>query len=108
RLWRRDEGAGAPQRGRDLPGAPAARRGRAVSSPRRARILVAEDNASLRRGIVRALRERWSEVDEAADGGRARERLTDRGVEPYDVVVTDLRLPGADGVEVLRTARSRD
>jgi two-component system response regulator HydG len=79
-----------------------------VSEPRRARILVVEDNASLRRGIVRALRERWSDVDEAADGSRARERLADRGVEPYDVVVTDLRLPGADGVEVLRAARSRD
>ncbi len=79
-----------------------------MSGPRAARILVAEDNASLRRGIVRALRERWSEVDEAADGSRARERLSDRGVEPYDVVVTDLRLPGADGVEVLRAARARD
>jgi DNA-binding NtrC family response regulator len=78
-----------------------------VSGPRRARILVVEDNASLRRGIVRALRDRWSEVDEVADGDRARERLADRGVEPFDVVVTDQRLPGADGVDVLRAARSR-
>jgi two-component system response regulator HydG len=77
-------------------------------STRRARILVVEDNASLRRGVVRALRERWSEVDEVADGARARERLLDRGVEPYDVVVTDQRLPGADGVEVLRAARRRE
>jgi len=77
-------------------------------STRRARILVVEDNASLRRGVVRALRERWSDVDEAADGARARERLLDRGVEPYDVVVTDQRLPGADGVEVLRAARRRE
>ncbi|HEX2485544.1 MAG TPA: sigma-54 dependent transcriptional regulator [Myxococcota bacterium] len=77
-------------------------------SARRARILVVEDNASLRRGVVRALRERFSEVDDVADGARARERLLDRGVEPYDVVVTDQRLPGADGVEVLRAARRRD
>jgi two-component system response regulator HydG len=79
-----------------------------VSAPRRARVLVVEDNASLRRGIARALRERWSDVEEAADGERARERLADRGVEAYDVVVTDLRLPGADGTEVLRAARARD
>ena len=79
-----------------------------MSGTRRARILVVEDNASLRRGIARALRERWSEVDELADGEKARERLAERGVEAYDVVVTDLRLPGADGVEVLRAARSRD
>jgi DNA-binding NtrC family response regulator len=77
-------------------------------SPRPGRILVVEDNASLRRGVVRALRERWTEVDEVADGARARERLLDRGVEPYDVVVTDQRLPGADGVEVLRAARRRE
>jgi two-component system response regulator HydG len=79
-----------------------------VSAPRRARILVVEDNASLRRGVARALRERWSDVEEVADGDRARERLSDRGVEAYDVVVTDLRLPGADGVQVLRAARGRD
>jgi two-component system response regulator HydG len=79
-----------------------------VSAPRRARILVVEDNASLRGGVARALRERWSEVDELADGARARERVAERGVEPYDVVVTDLRLPGADGVEVLKAARQRD
>jgi DNA-binding NtrC family response regulator len=78
-----------------------------VSAPRRARLLVVEDNASLRRGVSRALRERWSEVEELADGAEARERLADRGVEPFDVVVTDHRLPGADGVEVLRAARSR-
>ena len=78
-----------------------------MTAIRRARVLVVEDNASLRRGVSRALRERWSDVEEASDGERARERLADRGVEPFDVVVTDLRLPGADGVDVLRAARSR-
>ncbi|HVH07968.1 MAG TPA: sigma-54 dependent transcriptional regulator [Myxococcota bacterium] len=78
-----------------------------MTAVRRARVLVVEDNASLRLGVTRALRERWSEVEELGDGGRARERLADRGVEPFDVVVTDLRLPGADGVDVLRAARAR-
>jgi len=72
------------------------------------RILVVEDNASLRRGIARALGERFGEVDQASGGDEALERLRDRGVEPYDVVVTDLRLPGASGIDVLRTARERD
>ena len=82
-----------------------------MTAPRaivRARVLVVEDGDALRRGIARALREGFAEVDEEASGERAIERLSDRTGEPYDVVVTDLRLPGADGIEVLRAARDRD
>ena len=79
-----------------------------MTAPRAGRILVVEDNEALRGGIVRALREAWSEVDEEPSGDRASERLRDRAALAYDVVVTDLRLPGCDGVEVLRAARDRD
>jgi DNA-binding NtrC family response regulator len=72
------------------------------------RILLVEDNASLRRGIAQALGDSFGTVDQASRGDEAVERLRDRGVEPYDVVVTDLRLPGASGIDVLRTARGRD
>jgi DNA-binding NtrC family response regulator len=73
-----------------------------------ARILVVEDNDTLRGGIALALRESWSDVDEVATGTAAVERLSDPAVTPYDVVLTDLRLPGADGIEVLEAARARD
>jgi DNA-binding NtrC family response regulator len=72
------------------------------------RILLVEDNASLRRGVARALDERFGEVDQVSNGAEAVERLRDPGVEAYDVVVTDLRLPGASGIDVLQTARERD
>jgi two-component system response regulator HydG len=75
---------------------------------RAARILVVEDNDALRRGIALALRDTWNPVDEVARGDRAIDRLRDPATQPYDVVVTDLRLPGADGVAVLRAARERD
>jgi DNA-binding NtrC family response regulator len=77
-------------------------------APRAGRILVVEDGDALRRGIVTALREGWSEVDEEANGERAVARLRDAATLPYDVVVTDLRLAGADGLQVLRAARERD
>jgi two-component system response regulator HydG len=77
-------------------------------SGRGARVLLAEDNEALRRGMVLALGEAGHRVDEAADGRRAVELLGDASVEPYDVVLTDLRLPGADGLAVLRAARARD
>jgi DNA-binding NtrC family response regulator len=73
-----------------------------------ARILVVEDGDALRRGIVSALLEAWGEVDAEADGAEAVERLSDPSVPAYDVVVTDLRLPGADGLAVLGAARERD
>jgi DNA-binding NtrC family response regulator len=74
----------------------------------KARILLVEDNASLRRGVARALSLRFGSVDEESRGDRAAERLSDPGVEPYDIVVTDLRLPGADGLAVLEAAQRRE
>jgi DNA-binding NtrC family response regulator len=73
-----------------------------------ARILVVEDDAALRRALARALRDAWDEVHEASSGDAALALLRDGAVEPFDVVLTDVRLPGASGLEVLRAARERD
>jgi DNA-binding NtrC family response regulator len=72
------------------------------------RFLVVEDNDTLRRGIARALADGFGAVEEAASGDAAIAKLRDAGVAPFDVVVTDLRLPGAGGVDVLDAARARD
>jgi len=72
-----------------------------------ARILVAEDNGALRSAIVTALRACGGEVEDFSDGGHATRRLEDRSLERFDVVLTDLRLPGADGLAVLRAAQLR-
>ena len=76
----------------------------AASEPR---ILVVEDNDALRRGIALALGERFGEVHEEGRGDSAVAHLADGKAPIYDVVVTDLRLPGEDGLAVLRAARSR-
>jgi DNA-binding NtrC family response regulator len=64
-----------------------------------AKILVADDEQNLRRVLVALLRRHGHEVIQAATGLEAIERLAD-----VDVVITDLRMPGADGMDVLRTA----
>src|SRR3569623_1438858 len=64
-----------------------------------AKILVADDEQNLRRVLVALLRRDGHEVVQAASGLEAIDRLAD-----VDVVITDLRMPGADGMEVLRTA----
>src|SRR5213593_501715 len=67
------------------------------------RILVADDHDALRRGLVRGLTEAGHEVEEASNGNAAIERLTD---SYFDVVLSDLKMGGSDGLDVLRAARS--
>jgi two-component system response regulator AtoC len=67
------------------------------------RILVADDHDSLRRGIARALSEAKHEVDEAPNGNVAIERLHEG---QYDVILSDLKMGGSDGLEVLKTAKA--
>jgi len=63
------------------------------------RILIADDHDALRRGLVRALTEAGHEVDEAANGNAALERLHDGY---YDVVLSDLGLPDIPGDVLIR------
>ena len=67
------------------------------------RILVVEDEATLRRQLVQAIAAAGHTVEEAADGEQAH-YLGD--VEAFDAAVLDLGLPGMDGLTVLRHWRS--
>ena len=67
------------------------------------RILVADDHDSLRRGVARALTDARHEVDEAPNGNIAIEKLHEG---QYDVILSDLKMGGSDGMDVLRTAKA--
>ncbi|MEB2347855.1 MAG: response regulator transcription factor [Comamonadaceae bacterium] len=67
------------------------------------RLLVVEDEATLRAQLVQALREAGHTVEQAADGREAH-YLGD--VEAFDAVVLDLGLPLLDGLSVLRRWRA--
>lgn len=74
---------------------------------RRLRVLVAEDDASAREVIVQLLEHHGHEVDGVADGpslDHAIRHAAGAG-RPYDVVVSDVRMPGRSTFEVLRSAR---
>src|SRR2546421_8603873 len=68
----------------------------------KARIVVVEDDAAIRRGVVDVLRASGYEVAEASDGARGLEEASRPGV---DLVLLDLLLPLLDGLEVLRELR---
>src|SRR6187397_2113863 len=67
------------------------------------RILVADDHDALRRVLVRGLAAAGHEVEEASNGNAAIERLHD---SYFDVVLSDLKMGGSDGLDVLRTTRA--
>jgi DNA-binding response OmpR family regulator len=68
------------------------------------RILLVEDEPSLRLGLRDGLGSEGFEIVEAADGEAALELLL--GGSTFDAVLLDLMLPGIDGLEVLRRVRS--
>jgi Nif-specific regulatory protein len=67
------------------------------------RILIADDHETLRRGLAKALTEAGHEIEEAAHGNAAIERLHEGS---FDVVVSDLRMGGSTGIEVLKSAKA--
>jgi DNA-binding NtrC family response regulator len=69
------------------------------------RILVVEDDATIRLTIADVLARLGFDADEAADGAQA---IAAARARAYDLVLLDLRLPDMDGLEVLRALREAD
>jgi DNA-binding NtrC family response regulator len=67
------------------------------------RILIADDHDSLRRGLAQALADASHDVEEAPNGNAAIEKIHDGF---FDVVVSDLKMGGSSGLDVLKTAKS--
>ena len=68
----------------------------------RARILVVDDEETIRELLSKTLALAEYEVDVAPDGRTAVDRMR---VIQYDLLITDLRMPGVDGLTVIREAR---
>ncbi|MDB5454112.1 MAG: response regulator [Caulobacteraceae bacterium] len=68
-----------------------------------ARILLAEDDESLRGFLARALERAGYEVTACADGDEAAANLN----QDWDLLLTDIVMPGLDGIEVARQAAAR-
>jgi len=67
------------------------------------RILIADDHDSLRRGLAQALAEAGHEIEEAPNGNAAIEKLHEGF---FDVVVSDLKMGGSTGLDVLKTTKT--
>ncbi len=69
------------------------------------RILIVDDEKLVRWALREDFQKRGYEVDEAEDGAEA---LTKIEAEPYQLILLDIRLPGENGIEVLRKAKQID
>ena len=67
-----------------------------------AKILIAEDDTSMRHFLAMALRRAGHEVDACEDGLSALTAL--EGAEPYDMLLADIVMPGMDGIELSQKA----
>ena len=68
------------------------------------RILLAEDDDSLRGFLARALERAGYEVTACADGDEAAAVID----EDWDLLLTDIVMPGLDGIELCRKLRADD
>ncbi len=69
------------------------------------RVLVVDDEASARSGLEKLLRQEGYAVESASDGENALSLVSDR---PPDVVVTDLKMPRMDGMQLLAKLREQN
>jgi DNA-binding NtrC family response regulator len=83
----------------------------AVRATRRCRVLLADDDGPLRECLATALRLDGHEVIEARDGCELLDLLASSVMErgtPPDLVISDLRMPGWTGIQVLAGLRSAE
>ncbi len=66
-------------------------------------ILIVDDDTALREGLAEALGDLGHRAEQARDGAAALARVARGGI---DAVLLDLRMPGMDGMEVLRRLRA--
>ncbi|HTR78286.1 MAG TPA: EAL domain-containing protein [Gemmatimonadaceae bacterium] len=69
------------------------------------RVLIVDDEAGIRRLLTRALERAGFEADQADDGLHAMDLLD---TSTFDVVISDLRMPGMGGMDLLRRVREHD
>jgi DNA-binding response OmpR family regulator len=69
------------------------------------RILIADDEPSVRDSVGYALAQEGFEVTGAADGDEAAE-MVNNGI-PYDLLILDIMMPGPSGLDICREVRAR-
>ena len=68
------------------------------------KILICDDEEPIRLLLTEALQDRY-DVEEVTDGRDALKRIT---LEKFDLLITDIKMPGTHGLEVIERIRERE
>ena len=68
-------------------------------------ILIVEDDINLNRGLVHVIKKQGYETASAESGEQALQYIRDKS---FDLIISDFRLPGIDGKQVLKAAKKYD
>jgi two-component system response regulator HydG len=74
-----------------------------MNAPKRARVLIVDDEADVRELLAKIVSQEGYDVEIAEDGNVALQRFAEH---PADVVVTDLKMPKMDGMQLLHRLRA--
>jgi two-component system, NtrC family, nitrogen regulation response regulator NtrX len=66
------------------------------------KILLVDDNVMMRRLIINLFRNENLEIDEASDGQEGLDKIS---TKIYDLVITDIVMPGMEGIEMIIEAK---
>ncbi len=76
-----------------------------IPATTRGRVLLVDDDPGVRKSLARLLGRAGFEVETAADGREAVERVHR---DAFDVILSDITMPGMDGIQLLREVREHD
>ena len=75
--------------------------------PAALRVVVADDQAAVRKLLRMNLEELGATVEEARDGAELRAVLASAGGHPFDIIITDIVMPRFSGLAVMAELRAR-
>ena len=70
------------------------------------KLLIVDDSATMRKIIMRSIRQSGLKVDKFLEAGNGKEALDVIGSNPVDIVLVDINMPEMNGLEFLERLRS--
>lgn len=70
----------------------------------KAAVLIVDDERIIREILTRSVTREGYAVDQATDGRDALDKLA---TSPFDIVITDIKMPGMDGIELLKKVKAQ-